>query len=377
MINLPLNRLKPGMVMAQSVFNSSGASYLSRGQRLTISYIEKLRHMGIRDIHVSSTVPDGPDIPLPEDVLEERTRAIAVKRVYDMFEQVRGEGTFDPVPLGKASAAIINDITERRNNLVQLTDLRVHDMYTFAHSVNVAMLSSLLGMLCGLSERELSELAMGTLMHDIGKLDIPKEILNKPGRLDDGEFRTIQRHPIIGSEIIRSMKVPNAEQLSIVARQHHERVDGKGYPDHRQGKQIHIYGKIVALADVYDALTSVRPYKKAYAPSVAYHIMTNCSAGHFDEELSRLFFSNVAIYPVGTVLDTTMGYGIVRKVEFGKTDRPVVCVFADKDLRCLEKPFDVDFSEEARETIHNVLNDTELLHFIHQMQFDPASLLEE
>ncbi|MBQ7478017.1 MAG: HD-GYP domain-containing protein [Selenomonadaceae bacterium] len=377
MINLPLNRLQPGMVMAQSVLNSSGASYLSRGQQLTTSYIERLRQMGVRDIHVSSTMTSGPKVPLPEDVLQERTRAIAVKRVYDMFQQIQEKKTFDPVPLGKASAAIVNDIMARKGNLVQLTDLRVHDMYTFAHSVNVAMLSSLLGVLCGLTEAELSELTLGTLMHDLGKLNIPKEILNKPGRLDEDEFNVVKRHPMDGSNLIQSMPFPNAKQLAIVARQHHEHMDGKGYPDHRRGDQIHIYGRISAIADVYDALTSVRPYKKAYAPSVAYHIMRNCSVGHFDEYLMRLFFSNVAIYPVGTVLDTTAGYGIVRRVEFGKTERPVVCVFADKDLRLLDKTFDIDFSETSRDTIDKVLNDTELLHFIHEMHFDPAVLLVE
>ena len=377
MINLPLNRLKAGMVVAQSVLNSSGASYLTRGQQLTNSYIEKLRQMGIRDIHVSSTMTTG-DSPLPpEDVLQERTRAIAVKKVYDMFQQVSERGTFDPVPLGKASAAIVNDIMARRGNLVQLTDLRVHDMYTFAHSVNVAMLSSLLGVLCGLTEEELSELTLGALMHDLGKLDIPREILNKPGRLDEEEFNIVKRHPVDGSKLIQTMSLPNAQQLAIVARQHHEHMDGKGYPDHRRGDQIHIYGRISAIADVYDALTSVRPYKKAYVPSVAYHIMKNCSVGHFDEYLLRLFFSNVAIYPVGTVLDTTAGYGIVRRVEFGKTEQPVVCVFADKDFRLLDKTFDIDFSETSRDTIDKVLSDTELLHFIHQMHFDPASLLLE
>lgn len=377
MINLPLNRLKPGMAVAQSVLNSSGASYLTRGQNLTNNYIEKLRQMGIREIHVSSTLTSGPSVPPPEEVLQERTRAIAVKRVYEMFQQVSGTRTFDPVPLARASASIVNDIVARRHNLVQLTDLRVHDMYTFAHSVNVAMLSSLLGVLCNLTEEELSELTLGTLMHDLGKLSIPREILNKPSRLNDEEFAIIKRHPIEGSNLIRSLPIPNAKQLSIVARQHHEHMDGKGYPDRRQGGQIHIYGRIAAIADVYDALTSVRPYKKAYAPSLAYHIMKNCSAGHFDEDLLKLFFSNVAIYPVGTVLGTTAGYGIVCRVEFGKTESPMIRIFADRDLRLFEKPFDIDFFDEKRESIDKVLNDTELLHFIHEMNFDPASLLLE
>ena len=377
MINLPVNRLKPGMVMAQSILNSSGASFLTRGQNLTNNYIEKLRQMGIREIHVSSTLTSGPSVPPPEEVLQERTRAIAVKRVYEMFQQVSDSKTLDPVPLARASASIVNDIVARRSNLVQLTDLRVHDMYTFAHSVNVAMLSALLGVLCNLTAEELSELTLGTLMHDIGKLSIPREILNKPSRLDDAEFAVIKRHPIEGSNLIRSLPIPNAKQLSIVARQHHEHMDGRGYPDRRREKQIHIYGRIAAIADVYDALTSVRPYKKAYPPSLAYHMMKNCSAGHFDEELLGLFFSNVAIYPVGTVLGTTAGYGIVCRVEFGRTDLPVVRVFADKDLRLLGKPIDIDFSEDSRESIDKVLNDRELLHFIHEMNFDPASLLLE
>ncbi len=376
MIDLPLRRLKPGMTIAQSVYNSSGANYLTRGMPLTSNYIEKLRQLGIQNIHVLSTSTNRSFLP-PEDVLEEKTRAMAVKRVYDVFQQVRSRGTFDINPMAKASASIVNDIMERRNNLVQLTDIRSHDMYTFAHCVNVAMLSTIMGVLCGFENDKLSELTLSALLHDLGKISIPLEVLNKQGRLTDEEFAVIKNHPVAGYEHIQRMNLPNGELLSVVARQHHEKMDGTGYPDHRKGPSIHIYGRIGAIADVYDALTSTRPYKKAYSPSVAYNIMARCSPGHFDEELLKIFFSNVAIYPIGTVLLTNRGYAIVSKVEFGKTERPVIRVFANKTPALLPSVYDIDLSADQETKIENVISDTELFHFIHQIHFDPADLLSE
>ena len=376
MVDLPLKKLRQGMIVAQSVYNSSGASYLSKGMSLTSKYIEKLRQLGVGGIHVVSTTPGEGLVP-PDDVLRDETRAMAVKRVYDVFQQITKKGTFDPEPLTKASSTIVNDIIERKSNLVQLTDLRAHDMYTFAHSVNVAMLSALLANLLGFSKEKISDLTMGALLHDLGKTVVPTDILNKPARLTDQEFTVIKNHPAAGSDRILGMKIPHAETIAIVARQHHEHMDGSGYPDKKSGNNIHPYGRIAAIADVYDALTSERPYKKGYAPSVAHHIMVNCSPGHFDEEMLHMFFQNVAVFPVGTVVSTSIGHGIVRQTEFGKTERPIICMFADKDRRPFKKTFDVDFSADSRLVINSAINDKELLHFIQELGFDPASLLAD
>ncbi|ERL25504.1 HD-GYP domain-containing protein [Mitsuokella sp. oral taxon 131] len=376
MIQLPLKRLKPGMVMTQGIYNGSGGSFLSKGVSLTESYIQKLHDLGIASVTVTSMDPRDRIAP-PEDVLEEKTRVLAVKRVYDIFQQVAKKGTFDVEPLMKASSAIVKDILERRKNLVQLTDIRTHDMYTFAHSVNVAMLSALIAVLVGMKQEEISDLTLSTLMHDLGKLSVPIEILNKPSRLTDEEFAVIKRHPRAGFERIQSMKkLPNKDVLSIVALQHHEHMDGTGYPDRRKGKEIHIFGRISAIADVYDALTSSRPYKKAYIPSIAYNIMANCSKGQFDEELLGLFFQNVAIYPTGTVLKTSLGYGVVKNVVFGKTDRPDIILFADCDKKLFFSPQEVDLYRDRECVIEGVLKDMELYHFVHEIGFDPGALLE-
>ena len=154
-------------------------------------------------------------------------------------------------------------------------------------------------------------------------------------------------------------------------------MDGRGYPNQLMGSQIHRFSRITAIADVYDALTSQRPYKKAYKPYTAYRIMSKCSEGQFDEELLRLFFDNVALYPVGTVLKTDMGYAIVKKVKFGLTRTPIICVFADNDVQILRHPIDVDLTDCQPETIERVIEDQELYTLLFKLKVDPAIYLTE
>lgn len=362
------------MVMSQSLYNASGANYLAKGTLLTEHYISKLKQVGVTGINVTSLDTKHVLEP-PEEILQEKTRAVAVKRVYDMFTQVVRDGRFDTDPLYKASAAIINDIMNRRMNLVQLTDIRNHDVYTFAHSVNVAMLCALIGVLIGLDSHRLSNLTFAALLHDLGKTKVPTSVLNKKGRLTDTEFSIVKTHSMRGYELIEAMDIPDKHEIALVARQHHEHMDGKGYPDGRAGDAISLFGRISTIADVYDALTSARPYKKGYPPSVAYNIMKNFSPGHFDEKLLDMFFRNVAIYPVGTIAELSIGYGIVEECKFGKTDRPVFLVFADKKVRPLTKPVKIDLYSEKRVKITSVLKDMELFHFVQQLGFDPATLL--
>ena len=173
------------------------------------------------------------------------------------------------------------------------------------------------------------------------------------------------------------MKSPLASILAIIAVQHHEHLDGSGYPYHVRGKSIHPYSRITAIADVYDALTSARSYKRAYKPNVVYQMMMKNSPGHFDMDRLRLFFDNVAIYPVGTVMKTQLGYAIVKKVVFGHTLAPIVIVFADKNGKLLPKPFGVNLAHCRRDAIHYVMDDVELLNFIRHTGIGPAVFLHD
>ena len=375
MIHIPIKKLKNGMITAQSIYNPLGASYLTKGMELSPTYIERLEKAGFDGVTVTSMDPKLKLAP-PDDIVQEKTRISAIQNVATAFHSVEENGTFDPAPLQGISENILQDIIAQQKNLVQLTDIRLHDTYTFAHSVNVAILSSLLGVLLKLSREEQLKLTLGGLLHDIGKVTVPYEILTKAGHLSDNEWSVMQGHPEAGRQRLKKM-FPNDTLLSTIALQHHERFDGSGYPNHLKGEQIHRYGRIVAIADVYDALTSVRPYKRAYTPSVAHRLMATCSPGHFDLDLLKLFFDNVAIYPVGTILKTQDGYAIVKKVEFGYTLTPVVCVFANREGKLLNAPSDLDLKEAPKGMLDGVISDSELYHFIHNINVDPAIFLQE
>ena len=375
MIQIPMKNLKAGMITAQSIYNPLGASYLTKGMSLSEAYIERLRKTGLDGITVTSLDPKLKLLP-PEDVVQEKTRISAIHNVAHVFQEVAENGTFDPKPLQSISETILLDLIAQRKNLIQLTDIRLHDTYTFAHSVNVAILSALVGMLLKFSQEELLKLTLGALLHDLGKVTIPLDVLTKPGHLSDSEWELMQGHPEAGRQRLKKM-FPTDSLLSAIALQHHERMDGSGYPNHLRGEQIHRYARIAAIADVYDALTSVRPYKRAYTPSVAHRIMTTCSNGHFDLELLRLFFDNVAIYPIGTIVKTKEGYAIVQKTEFGRTQTPLICIFTNRDGKLLDNPYPFDLSEAPPDMLEGVLSDNELYHFVHRLNIDPAALLKK
>lgn len=376
MIEIPVKRLRPGMVTAQSIYNKAGASYLTRGSVMNEHYIEKLGTLGVTSLSVTSVAP-GFHLPPPDDIVQEKTRTTAIHRVYDTFTTLDKTGELNIEPLEGSAEQILIDVLSNRSNLVQLTDIRMHDDYTFAHSVNVAVLSAMLGSLCHLTKQNLIDLVMGSLLHDVGKIAVPVEILTKPRSLTQSEFSVIQMHPEAGRDKLRMLNTPSSSILAVIAAQHHEHMDGHGYPSHLQADKIHRYSRIVAIADVYDALTSRRTYKPAYKPHIAYKIMSRCSNGQFDTDLLSLFFNNVAIYPVGTVLKTTMGYAIVRTSRFGHTLNPTVCVFADTHANVLPDPYDANLESCPQDTIQQIVEDMELLPLIYRMHIDPAFFLQD
>ena len=366
------------MVVSQSIYNKSGGAYLVKGHPLTGQYIHRLKNLGIPSVSVTSTNPKFRLAP-PEDIVREDTRVNAIQRVCTVFEGLSQTGELDTEALQEVSDRIILDVIQRHANLVQLTDIRLHDTYTFAHSVNVAVLSAVLGFLCHYKEKELSILTLGGLLHDIGKIKISTKILNKHSRLDNEEFSIMKSHTLEGAHRIHEMgsMLPSPSLLAAIAAQHHERIDGKGYPRQMTGSKIHRFAKIVSIADVYDALTSERPYKKAYTPSIAHNIMKKTGQGQFDEELLTLFFNNVAIYPVGTVLKTFYGYGIVTKCEFGHTETPIICLFADKKKKPLPNPVHINLKDDGPSAIEQEISGMELMYFTHDLNIDPSIYLTE
>ena len=179
MIRLKSNQLKTGMVTAQSIFNEKGAAFLVRGTPLTDRYIYRLRQLSVPELHVTS-LSSNFQLQPPPDIIKEHTRVQAVENVAETFRQAEKYGQFNMNLMERCADLLVCDIMSKKKNLVQITDIRLHDSYTFSHSVNVAVLATMLGNLCGYSKSKLQVITLGGLLHDIGKLAVPTSIQNHP-----------------------------------------------------------------------------------------------------------------------------------------------------------------------------------------------------
>jgi len=224
-----------------------------------------------------------------------------------------------------------------------MVDLKVFDDYTYYHSVNVAVLSIVLGTALGLDKTELCNLGFGALLHDIGKVFIDKNILNKRGPLTDDEFTLMKKHPSLGYDyLIKEFGGSLSSQLGIL--DHHEKFRGDGYPNNIKGEDISLFGRIISIADVYDALVSDRPYRKALIPSEAIEYIMGATYTFFDPELVKVFITKIAPYPVGTCVKLSNGLiGIVTENFESYCLRPNVRVFQDGDLKVT--PFEIRLAD--------------------------------
>jgi putative nucleotidyltransferase with HDIG domain len=252
-----------------------------------------------------------------------KTKAVVVS----MFSDVR-MGKSVQVEEALILVDEINLSMERNTNaLMSLIRLKTADEYTYLHSVAVCVLMVALGKQLGLRGEELKQVGVAGLLHDIGKMAVPHEILNKPDKLTDEEFDIVKNHPRRGWEILRTVFQVDVPALDVCLH-HHERMDGKGYPERLSADTLTLHARMGAVCDVYDALTSDRCYKKGWEPAEAIRKMALWKDGHFDETVFRAFVKTVGIYPVGTLLKLKSGrLGLVVEQSGKSLLTPMVKVF--------------------------------------------------
>lgn len=306
------------MVLARSLYGKDKNLLLSQGQKLKESYICKIQRLGYAGVYISDSLSD--DIEC-ESIISDQLRMSAVSAIKDVFIATSAPGgeegaTPAVTQARKVVEDLIDEILQNRNLMVNMVDLKIFDDYTFYHSVNVAVLSILVGIALGFPRSELYKLGLGALFHDIGKVFISKELLSKSEPLTSEELEELRRHPTLGFEYLKAhYDMPSKSYLG--ALQHHERYDGSGYPSRLTGAGISDIGRIIAVADVYDALTSDRPYRKALLPSDAMEYVMGGSGSMFDPEYVEKFTRKVAAYPLGTIVRTSNGMRciVVRNYE--------------------------------------------------------------
>ncbi len=257
-----------------------------------------------------------------EDLSEELTAEQVARRAYlraidvvkTVFLELRSADRISGRRVKRAVVGMIDSLESNPASLMKLTSLKNYDEYTFNHSVNVSVLAIGLGQRIGLNRQQLYTLGQAGMLHDIGKLSIPKEILNKPGRLVPEERQVIELHPVQGFLSIAGKLGISADthDVAIAALEHHLNSDGTGYPKVRAGRPKNLLSRIISIVDRYDAMTTDRIYRVALPPQKALAIMFNSQRGHHDETLLKYFMNLIGYYPLGTTVRLSDGsIGIV------------------------------------------------------------------
>lgn len=354
MYRIPVTQLRPGMRLGRSVLDGAGRILLQAGTPLTAGYIQRLSQMHVMSVYVWNEL--ALDVMLP-DVVSEQSRQRLSQAFHELAANVRtvveqrGKRAFaqwNVASLARASAAVadlVDELWSQPEAVIHLQDVRSYDTYTFAHSVGVCLLAVVLGMAMGYDAGKLRLLGMGALLHDVGKLTIPEAILKKPGSLSAEEMAEVQQHAWRGFEILCA-SASLSYHVAHVAWQHHERWCGGGYPRALRGEEIHELARLVAVADVYDAMTSDRPYRPAWAPHQALAQLSHEFADWFDPRVLAACLERVAPYPVGTVIELSdRRRGVVVAAERGRLDRPRVRVLRCADGSPLASPYEIELRD--------------------------------
>jgi putative nucleotidyltransferase with HDIG domain len=240
---------------------------------------------------------------------------------------------------------IIDSIFRNQDALLPLAHLKKPDEYTFHHSVSVCALLVAFGRSLKLSKEVLLDLALGGILHDIGNTNISETLINKPGKYSDEEFAAMKAHVAEGVKLVSALEGISPIVIQVIS-EHHERLDGSGYPEGKAGKEISIYGQMAGIVDVYDALTSNRPYHRGMSPTQALKKLLEWSEHHFDPQLVHSFIRAIGIYPTGTLVKLESNrMGIVLEQNTGKLLEPVVKVFYHAGRKHYIPPEEVDLSK--------------------------------
>ncbi|KUO50603.1 MAG: hypothetical protein APF76_08115 [Desulfitibacter sp. BRH_c19] len=311
------SKLQKGMKLSKPIRTSVSYSVLlAEGTVINEKHLNYLYNKSLDTIYIK--VEDGTlkkvlgdEIKVLDALPDCRTKEAYLDilcTMHNIFTIGREDKEIDFKPVDDVVKKLITEVTISEDMVMQLTSFRSYHEYTLTHSINVALLAVFLGHVLKLPMSLLRIIAYGGLLHDIGKLRVPAEILNKPGPLNEEELVVIRMHPIYGYEMMKEKAPKLDERFLDIILHHHEKTDGSGYPEGISGEDLSLPARIVAVADVYDALSSTRSYRQRMLPheSIEYLFVDACRK-HLDEDMVKAFIHGVTIYPAGTKVELTNG----------------------------------------------------------------------
>jgi HD-GYP domain-containing protein (c-di-GMP phosphodiesterase class II) len=338
------------------------------GVRVSDSFRQSLARAGVMEVWIDDVVSQGIE---PLELLSPETKSRTSAAIRDAFHDAAAAlASGQPLPartvrdMATVAELIVKEIAGSVHAALALNDLASADGYTMKHSLAVTTLGLALGLrvmqrhgwVDAMGKRRFDSVedrllpfGVGLLLHDVGKLAVPGEILQKPGKLTDEEWATIKTHPMEGVRILQHAEISPLTRA--VVRSHHERWDGAGYPERKTGTEIHQFPRIAAVVDVFDALTSDRHYRRAWPMHQGWQFIVDRASQDFDPEVVEVFEKSVAPYPPGTGVILSDGYrGIVKEIPKDAVARPIVRVVADPSGA--EIPFrEVELAREPGLTI--------------------------
>jgi HD-GYP domain-containing protein (c-di-GMP phosphodiesterase class II) len=314
---------------------------MAESQHIRIDKLKKVTEDRLKKVQESEEV----------DVrkMVKKTYFNAVTYTKGVMNKIRVGERVDLKKAKRIIEAMVDHLLEEEHLLLGMTAIKDYDEYTYHHMVNVSILSIALGQRLGLNRQALTELGLSALFHDIGKIEIPHEVLNKPTRLTDDEWELMRKHPVWGVMALLRIGHLNSTVIrsAIIAFEHHMNCDFTGYPKVRKYKELDFYSRVVSLADQYDALTSARVYKRTpVPPDKTLSIMMENSGSQLDPLLFKFFINMVGVFPIGTlVMLSTREIGLVYESNVAFVDRPRVLIIIDTEGRRVKGPV-VDLAEK-------------------------------
>lgn len=301
---ISIDHVTPGMITAQDIFTDVGQMLIGAHTELDEKHLRKLRLYQVHDVPIKEILPEiniqnKPITPMrksKENVerlkLFESSYSENRVSLKDQMLDISEGKHIDVTELFSISDDLLTTVKYKSNLFSFLNNLQCFDDYTYSHCINVSLISHTIGQWLGFSKDELMNISVAGLLHDIGKTKIDKSILNKPGALTDEEYDIMQKHAEYGFKIIEKQDIEYNIKMAVLM--HHERYDGSGYPLQAKNDQINDYAKIVAIADVYDALTSDRPYRSKFTPFYVIHRFEQEYLSHLDTKFLMTFLQNIA-----------------------------------------------------------------------------------